>query len=52
MTAKKVDYTVVGNHTVLGHAPGTTFSAALSDEQAQQLIDGGHLATGKSPKEA
>ena len=52
MTKKKNDYTVVGNHVVLGHDPGTTFSSGITDEQAQQLIDGGHLAAGKGPKEA
>jgi len=51
MTKKKNDYTVVGNHTVLGHDPGTSFSSDMTDEQAQQLIEGGHLAAGKSPKE-
>ncbi len=52
MTKKKNEYTVVGNHAVLGNDPGTTFSSDMSDEQAQQLIDGGHLAAGKGPKEA
>jgi len=51
MPRKKNDYTVVGNHTVLGHPPGTSFSSDMTDEQAQQLIEGGHLAAGKSPKE-
>jgi hypothetical protein len=40
----KVEYEVVGTHAVHGHEPGTTFSAELSAEQEQQLIDGGHLA--------
>ncbi len=51
MPTKKNEYTVVGNHTVLGHEPGTTFSASLSAEQEQQLIDGGHLVAGKRPQE-
>ena len=33
MASKKKDYTVVGNHNVMGHAPGESFSAAMTDEQ-------------------
>jgi len=51
MPKKKHEYTVVGNHAVDGHEPGSTFSSDMSDVQAQQLIDGGHLAAGTSPKE-
>ena len=51
MPKKKNEYTVVGNHTVLGHEPGTTFSSDMDDEQANQLISGGHLAAGKRPEE-
>lgn len=51
MPKKKNEYTVVGNHTVLGHPPGTTFSSDMDEEQANQLIDGGHLAAGKRPEE-
>lgn len=52
MTQKKVQYEVVGNHAVGGHDPGTTFSADLSAEQHDQLIDGGHLAVVGNNKEA
>ena len=51
MTRKKKEYTVVGNHAVAGHEPGSTFSSDMSDEKAKQLIAGGHLAAGTSPKE-
>ena len=47
MASKKKDYTVVGNHNVMGHAPGESFSAAMTDEQEQQLIEGGHGEPGK-----
>ena len=43
MASKKKDYTVVGNHNVMGHAPGESFSAAMTDEQVEELIEGGHL---------
>ena len=49
---RKVEYEVVGNHAVHGHEPGTTFSAELSAEQHNQLIDGGHLAVSGNNKEA
>ncbi len=48
----KVEYEVVGNHAVYGHEPGTTFSAELSAEQHNQLIDGGHLVVSGNNKEA
>ena len=51
MPKKKHEYTVVGNHTVHGHEPGSTFSSDMDDEQAQQLIDGGHLTAGNRPQE-
>ncbi len=51
MPKKKHEYTVVGNHAVAGHEPGTTFSSDMSDEDAQRLIDGGHLAAGNRPQE-
>ena len=51
MPKKKHEYTVVGNHAVDGHEPGSTFSSDMDAEQAQQLIDGGHLTTGKRPEE-
>jgi len=51
MPKKRNEYTVVGNHAVDGHEPGSTFSSDMSDEQAQQLIDGGHLTAGKRPEE-
>ena len=47
MATKKKDYTVVGNHNVMGHASGESFSAAMTDEQEQQLIEGGHIKPGK-----
>jgi len=49
---RKVEYEVVGNHAVHGHEPGTTFSAELSAEQHNQLIDGGHLVVSGNNKEA
>ena len=39
MASKKKDYTVVGNHNVMGHAPGESFSAAITDEQEQVGCD-------------
>ena len=45
------EYTVVGNHAVHGHEPGSTFSSDMSEEDAQRLIDGGHLAAGNRPQE-
>jgi hypothetical protein len=51
MPKKKQEYTVVGNHAVFGNEPGSTFSSDMSDEDAQRLIDGGHLAGGKRPQE-
>jgi hypothetical protein len=51
MPKKKHEYTVVGNHAIDGHEPGSTFLSDMSDEQAQQLIDGGHLTAGKRPEE-
>jgi hypothetical protein len=52
MPTKKKEYTVVGNHAVAGNEPGSTFSSDMSDEQAQLLIDGGHLTAGnKRPEE-
>lgn len=54
MTKKsKTEYTVVGNHAVHGHEPGTTFSADLPPEQHKQLVEGGHLAVagGKTSQE-
>ena len=32
MPKKKHEYTVVGNHAVHGHEPGSTFSSDISDE--------------------
>jgi hypothetical protein len=52
MTKKQTQYEVVGNHAVAGNDPGTTFSADLSAEQHDQLIDGGHLAVAGNNKEA
>ena len=51
MPKKKHEYTVVGNHAVDGHEPRSTFSSDMSDEDAQRLIDGGHLAAGNRPQE-
>ena len=51
MPKKRIEYTVVGNHAVDGHEPGSTFSSDMDAEQAQQLIDGGHLTAGKRPEE-
>ena len=51
MPKKKHEYTVVGNHAVDGHEPGSTFSSDMDAEQAQQLIDGGHRPAGKRPEE-
>jgi len=51
MPKKKHEYTVVGNHAVDGHEPGSTFSSDMDAEQAQQLIAGGHLTAGKRPEE-
>ena len=51
MPKKRNEYTVVGNHAVDGHEPGSTFSSDMSDEDAQRLIDGGHLAGGNRPQE-
>ena len=51
MPKKKHEYTVVGNHAVDGHEPGSTSSSDMSDEDAQRLIDGGHLAGGNRPQE-
>ena len=51
MPKKKHEYTVVGNHAVDSHEPGSTFSSDMSDEDAQRLIDGGHLAGGNRPQE-
>ena len=51
MPKKKHEYTVVGNHAVDGHEPGSTFSSDMSDDDAQRLIDGGHLAGGNRPQE-
>ena len=51
MPKKKHEYTVGGNHAGHGHEPGSTFSSDMDDEQAQQLIDGGHLTAGKRPEE-
>ena len=51
MPKKKHEFTVVGNHAVDGHEPGSTFSSDMSDEDAQRLIDGGHLAGGNRPQE-
>jgi len=51
VTRKKKEYTVCGNHAVFGNEPGSTFSSDMSDEDAQRLIDGGHLATAKRPQE-
>ena len=48
---QKYEYTVVGAHAVLGNEPGSTFSSDMSDEDAQRLIDGGHLTGGKRPQE-
>jgi hypothetical protein len=45
------EYTVCGNHAVFGNEPGSTFSSDMSEEDAQRLIDGGHLAGGKRPQE-
>jgi|TARA_R110000824_G_scaffold43353_1_gene126981 hypothetical protein len=51
MAAKKKEYTVCGNHAVFGNEPGSTFSSDMSDDDAQRLIDGGHLAGAKRPQE-
>ena len=47
MASKKKDYTVVGNHNVMGHAPGESFSASMTDELEEQLIESGHIKPGK-----
>ena len=52
MPKKKNQYTVIGNHSVAGHEPGATFSSDMSEEQAEQLIKGGHLVAGNSHEEA
>tara|TARA_R100001086_G_scaffold246942_1_gene180077 strand:+ start:528 stop:686 length:159 start_codon:yes stop_codon:yes gene_type:complete len=51
MPKKKHEYTVVGNHAVDGHEPGSTFSSDMDSDDAQRLIDGGHLAAGNRPQE-
>lgn len=43
-------YRVTGDNEVLGHAPGSVFTADLSEEQEAFYIDGGHLA--KAPANA
>jgi len=48
-------YLVTGIHPVLGHKPGTTFSAVLPPHQERQLVDGGALRvqrTAKPPEKA
>ena len=40
MASKKKDYTVVGNHNVMGHAPGESFSAVMTDEQEEVVLCG------------
>ncbi len=47
MAKSKKDYTVVGNHTVMGHEPGSSFSASMTTELEEQLIEGGHIKPGK-----
>ena len=47
MAKSKKEYTVVGNHAVAGHEPGTTFSSDMDAEHAQNLIDAGHIKAGK-----
>lgn len=39
-----IRYTVTGPNAVFGHEPGSTFEAAISEEQERQLVEGGHLA--------
>ena len=48
MAKKNKEYTVCGNHEVHGHAPGATFSASLTEEQEEHLINAGHIKTGKA----
>lgn len=47
-------YEVVGPHTVFGAAPGDVVELALTDGQANALIEAGHLAlavvSGPSPE--
>lgn len=44
-------YRVVGDRAVHGAEPGQTFTADITDEQEQALIDGGHIqvSTAKKP---
>lgn len=37
------EYTVVGPHRVLDHAPGDTFTALIHDPQRALLIESGHI---------
>ena len=46
------EYTVVGNHAVHGHEPGSTFSSDMSDEDAQRLNHRGHQTCVKPPKDS
>lgn len=39
----KRTYEVCGGNAVLGHEPGSTFSADLSDAQEEFYLRGGHL---------
>lgn len=42
-------YEVIGPHPVFGHAPGSTFRAAIDPKQAQRLINAGHLQPAAEP---
>ena len=42
-------YKVVGSHTVLGAAPGTTFTADLSAADERYFVRAGHLEPVRPP---
>jgi hypothetical protein len=44
------DYKVVGNHTVLGNAPGVVFTADLAPHLENFYVTAGHLAVDKEAK--
>ena len=43
MSKEAKQYEVVGKRKVLGHKPGETFTAALSEDQERRLVAGGHI---------
>lgn len=44
--ARKTTYTVTGPVAVLGHEPGTSFSADLEPKHERRLLAAGHLSIG------